>query len=364
MAETTQELAAAAARLGISREAMELYAGSDVVDLHIDSFIWTRVFGYDLTKRHGRGLLGARFYSQVDLPRIREARITGGLWSITTMPFRSAARRAEVFAKNLARLKAIFESASSEVALVRDLDGYRAAKASGRHAAFVGIQGGNALDRDPNALKLLDDGTVLRVTLVHLSKSSLGMTSAPTGGDAGAGLTRAGREYVEALDARRIFVDLAHVSRRGFFDAVEVHDRSLPLIVTHTGIRAVHDHWRNLDDEQIRAVADTGGVVGVMYQSPFLGDSWLGGRAETIVRHLEHVVQVGGEEAAALGSDWDGMISPPRDMATCLELPRLVQLMLDRGWKPERVTRVLGANFLRSLARLRGERAVAATRVG
>ncbi len=65
--------------LRISREAVDLYLASDVIHLHIDSFIWTRVLGYDLTKRHGPGPTGARFLSQVDLPRIREARITGGV---------------------------------------------------------------------------------------------------------------------------------------------------------------------------------------------------------------------------------------------------------------------------------------------
>src|SRR6185503_20071393 len=76
--------------LGISREAVELYLASDVIDLHIDSFIWTRIFGYDLRSRHGRGLLGARFYSQVDFPRLHEARVTGATWVITTNPLRTA----------------------------------------------------------------------------------------------------------------------------------------------------------------------------------------------------------------------------------------------------------------------------------
>src|SRR4051794_19381851 len=97
-----------AAHLGISREAVDLYLGSEVIDLHIDSFIWTRVFGYDLTRRHGPGLLGACFYSQVDLPRIREAQIAGGIWSITTNPGRGPKARAEVFSRNLGRLRAIF----------------------------------------------------------------------------------------------------------------------------------------------------------------------------------------------------------------------------------------------------------------
>jgi membrane dipeptidase len=135
---------------------------------------------------------------------------------------------------------------------------------------------------------------------------------------------------------------------------VAVHDRSQPLIVTHTGVCGVHRHWRNLEDQQIRAVADTGGTIGVIYHAAFLGDRLWGGRVESIARHLEHVVNVAGEDHASLGSDWDGAIVVPRDMQSCLELPRLVHTLLQRRWKPERIRKVLGQNFLRALRELRG----------
>ncbi len=343
--------AAWARELGISREAVELYLASDVIDLHIDSFIWTRIFGYDLLKRHGHGALGARFYSQVDLPRIREAGVTGGIWVITTNPLRGPAGRARVFAKNLARLTHILESAPDDVQLVRTAADYQRARASGKHAAFLGVQGGNALDA-PGALDQLDD-RIVRVTLVHLSTSSLGVTSSPMK-RGGGGLTAAGRSYVEALDAKRIFVDLAHIDRQGFFDAVDAHDPSLPLIVTHTGVSGVHRHWRNLDDEQLRAIADTGGTVGVMYQSSFLGEPLFGARARAIAEHLVHIVKTVGEDHASLGSDWDGAIVPPLDMKTCLELPRVVEHLLERKLSPDAIQKILGKNFLRSLAALRG----------
>jgi membrane dipeptidase len=336
----------------VSREATELYRSSDVVDLHVDTFVWTRIFGYDLLRRHGRGLFDARFYGQADLPRLREASVTGAIWSITTNPLRRRSRRAHVFRKNLERLRRIFESAPAEVAFCRTLADYRAARAAGRHAAFIGVQGGNALDSD-GALDTFDSSQIIKVTIVHLSTSSLGSTSAPSfGGDHG--LTDRGREFVRALNARRIFVDLAHISRRGFFDAVEVHDKSQPLLVSHTGIDGVHHHWRNVDDEQLRAVADTGGVVGVMYQTTFLGEPAWTGRAERIVDHLQHIIDVVGEDHAALGSDWDGAIVTPRDMATCLELPHLCELMLRRRFSPARIQKILGGNFLRALGALRG----------
>src|SRR5690606_24201487 len=203
------------------------------------------------------------------------------------------------------------------------------------------------------ALDRLDD-SVLRITLVHLSTSSLGVTSSPLKGGDDTGLTDRGRDFIRQLDAKNVFVDLAHISKRGFWDAVAVHDKTKPLLVTHTGISGVFEHWRNLDDDQLRAIADTGGTIGVMYQSSFLGDPLWTGRARSIVDHLAHIVNTVGADHASLGSDWDGAIVTPRDMPTCLELPRLVQLMIDRGFSDDTIRKILGQSFLRGVEQLRG----------
>ncbi len=340
-----------AARLGISQEAAELYLSCDVIDLHVETFIWTRLFGYDLGRRHGLGPFGGRLFGQVDVPRLREARVTGAMWSIATNPFRTSAGRARAFRENFARLRGDLARLGDDVRLCRTASDYAASVREGCHAAFLSVQGGNALDHDEALLDEAGDELV-RVTLVHLTRSTLGMTSTPSW-RADDGLTARGKAMVEALNARRVFVDLAHVSRRGFFDAVEVHDRHQPILVTHTGVSGVHPHWRNIDDEQLRAVAATGGVVGVMYQSSFLGSPASSVGAEQVVRHLEHIAQVAGEAVPALGSDWDGFIFPPADLRSCLELPRLVEAMLRRGWSAERVRGVMGRNFLGALARLR-----------
>ena len=327
--------------LGVSVEAIELYLQSEVIDLHVDSFIWTRLFGYDLTRRHGAGPLNGRYFSQVDFPRMREARIAGALWSITTNPLRRGSRRAAQFARNRATLQRICEAAADRVQLVRTEAEYRRARGAGRHAVMIAIQGGNALDGD-DELELLQDGSVVAVTLLHLSRATLGETSSPLGGQGG--LTPHGRAYVERLNALRVFVDLAHISPRGFWDALEVHDRTKPPLVSHTGVSGVHPHWRNVDDRQLKAVADRGGVVGVIFHGGYLGGGdWGGGHCGLVADHLAHIVQTIGEDHAALGSDWDGAIITPRDMPTCLELPRLVQALL------------LGINFLRAWRDLRPE---------
>jgi membrane dipeptidase len=340
--------------LGVSRDAIELYLASEVIDLHVDSFIWDRLFRRSVVERQ-RGLPGLPGVAlgHADLPRLREARIGGATWVITTNPLREGPDRVAAFVANVERLRATFARIPG-AALVTSVAEYEAARAADRHAVFVGVQGGNAFDQDLDVLERMPSGLLLRVTVMHLTRSELGTPSSPLPGYAARGLGRRGVELVERLDQKRIFVDLAHASPAAFWDAVRAHDRSLPLIVTHTGVAGVHRHWRNIDDSQLRAVAATGGVVGVIYHSPYLGDPIWGGRAETIVRHLEHVRDTLGEDYTALGSDWDGFIVTPRDMPTCLELPRLVDIMLRRKWRAEAVQKALGANFLRTLRELRG----------
>jgi membrane dipeptidase len=340
-----------AAELGISPSAIELYRASEVIDLHIDSFIWQRAFGYDLTKRHRPPLWGA-FLGQVDFPRILQAEISGATWIITTNPVRESADRAATLARNLDDLCRTFAQVPERFQVVTSAREYDAARSAGKHAAFLGIQGGNALDLSLEDVARLCDGRVLRVTLVHLSSSRIGSTSSPLR-LRDEGLSAFGASMVELLNERHVLVDLAHISARGFWAACEAHANDVPFVVTHTGVSGVHRHWRNLDDAQIRAVARSGGVVGIMYHAPFLGDRPWAGRVDTVARHIEHVLKVAGEDTPALGSDWDGSIITPRDMPTCLELPRLVAALQRRALPERAIEKILGQNFLRVVREVR-----------
>ncbi len=344
------DVARTAEKLGVSKEAVELFGSSDAIDLHIESFVWHRVFGYDLNRTHRGGLFGRSFFGHADFPTAREIGLGGATWVISTNPLRSARGRRRAFEKNLRGLRSMLENAPG-IRHVRTAREFRAARAAGEHAAFIGIQGGNALDDGIDALDLIADGSVLRVTLVHLTSSRLGASSAP-GSSRAAGLTDFGRSYVERLNELRVGVDLAHVSRKGFFDAVAVHDKTQPLFVTHTGLAGVYEHWRNITDEQLRVVADTGGTVGVMLQAAFLGRR--GVTAGTVADHLAHIVDTVGEDHASIGTDYDGAITPPKDLPGLWALPRLVQEMLDRGWSSARIRKILGGNALRVIEALRG----------
>jgi len=337
--------------LGISEAAVELHYGSEVIDLHVDSFIWRRMFGYDFRRRHSAFTFGM-LLSHFDLPRARQAGIAAATWVITTNPLGDARDREATFFENLRELTALLESPEANARVVTSASEYRATRSLGLHAAFIGVQGGNALAHSLEAIDRLSPGLLLRVTLLHLTSSRLGTTSSPLGG--AYGLSAYGRDYVARLNAHKILVDLAHISPAGFWGAVDAHDRTRPFVVTHTGVSGVHPHWRNLDDAQLRAVAKSGGTVGIMYHSEFLGDPMFRGRLSTVVRHIAHVIDTVGEDHVSLGSDWDGSIITPRDMPTCLELPRLTHAMLELGWSDTRIQKVLGQNFLRVVTELRG----------
>ncbi len=338
-----------AREVGVSREAIELAWSSEIVDLHVESFIPARLYHYDLHRRHSyRFPFLGHLFGHLDLPRALGGGLTGAMWSISTNIARRAARRTEVFAQNVAALRATLE-ASPDVAVVRTHAEYAAARRAGKHAALLAVQGGNALEsrafENPG-------GLITRITVVHLSSSVFGATSSPARGRADTGLTARGRDFVRWLDAERIFVDLAHASPRTFWDAVEVHDRDRPLIVTHTGIAQVHDMWRNIDARQVRAVADTGGVVAIIFHGAFLGARTRDGRA--VLDHVEAAIDAGGEQCAALGSDYDGFIVPPADLRDGgVGFYRLVEYMLERRWTEQRIRGVLGDNFVRSFSHLR-----------
>ena len=339
--------------LGVSSEALGVLRDNDVIDLHIDSFIWSRLFGYDLNRWHGNTPLRGRLLGHADFPRAIAAGLAGAVWIITTNPLRSPKSRLNAVVRNLEGLSDYVKHSPHQVALACTVDDFRRNRARGEHSVFVGIQGGNALTDDLSVLFEPIAQPISLVTLVHLTSSCVGATSSPLSGNSARGLSARGFQLLEALAEARVLADLAHLNESGFWDAVRFYDSSVPLIVSHTGASGVYPHWRNITDTQIKAIASRGGVVGIMLHAPFLTPNPTSATSATVIRHIEHVIRVAGDDFVSLGSDWDGFILPPADLRDCLTLARLVQRMLDLGWSDVRMAKILGGNFLRVLASIR-----------
>jgi membrane dipeptidase len=180
--------------------------------------------------------------------------------------------------------------------------------------------------------------------LLHFSSNEAGFPAYGWGRRDDEGLTAWGRELVRRAEDAGVIVDLAHINRKGWFDVCRLARR--PLYCTHTGVAGAFQHWRNVDDEQLRALAATGGAAGIIFAPNFLG----GNGIEPVVRHLRHMIDVAGEDVPALGSDYDGMIVPTRGLHDASCLPALTTALLRAGFEPRVVRKILRDNALRVLA--------------
>jgi membrane dipeptidase len=219
-----------------------------------------------------------------------------------------------------------------------------ACKRDGAIAALLGIEGAHALEGELDQLDAFAARGVRYLGLLHFSANEAGRPAYGRGRRDEEGLTPWGFDLVRRCEDRGVIVDLAHINRRGFLDACSVATR--PPIVSHTGVLGAFEHWRNIDDSQLRAVADKGGVVGVIFCPRYVGGDGL----EPVVRHLRHILDVVGEDAPALGSDWDGFIVPTRELADPRGLPLLTDALLRAGVSARTIGKILRGNVMRVLA--------------
>ena len=290
--------------------------------------------------RHQYRLIQNLGFFHCDLPRFREGGVTGQFFGLVTFPYpeRGCAaairRQVELLRETCRDHGLIFARTAEEI---------RRAKREGRLAALMGIEGGHNLEgRLENVLHFHEAG-VNYLGLVHFTRNGLCTPSGGVGSDAEAPLTEFGRAVVGEMNRLGMMVDLAHVGRRAFLDAAALSTR--PVIVSHTGIHAAHPHWRNIDDDQIRAVAEKDGVIGIIFAWRYLGRPR--GGVEMLAPHFQHVRKLVGARHLALGSDYDGAVVPLRGLESVSSLPAVTKLLQDLGWGESEIRGVLGENVLR-----------------
>jgi membrane dipeptidase len=325
-----------------SADARALHSSFPAIDLHADTLMWSRWIGYDLGVRHQPFFPAAAFFGHVDVPRLEEGGIGAQFFGLVSLP---VARRGHVRAldEQIDALDAYVGSQEGRLRKVRSAEDVERVQREGATGALLGIEGAHALEGDLDRVDYFARRGVRYLGLLHFSANEAGFPAYGAGRRDGDGLTSWGAELIRRCEAASVIVDLAHINRRGFLDACAMAKR--PPIVSHTGVTRAHQHWRNIDDEQIRAVAAHGGVVGIIFCPRFLG----GDSLDDVVRHLRHVIDVGGEDTPALGSDWDGMIVPTPDLRDAAHLPLLTDALLRADFSEEAIAKVLRKNALRVL---------------
>ncbi len=295
----------------------------------------------------GRDFLVESQIGHVDLPRARR----GGLAAMLTAVFirdeylpQQAALRT---IRALDRLFEMIEASRGAICLVRSVADLEACLAGRAFGAILHFEGAEAID---------PEFAFLRVAY-RLGLRSLGLTwSRPNifaegvgPGDSGRGLTLLGRELVRACNELGILVDVSHLNDAGFWDVLAHSSR--PVVASHSNCRALCPVARNLTDEQIRALAAQGGLLGINFHVGFLrpgAERPEDASIDDVVAHIDHVADLVGVDHVAFGSDFDGA-TMPHDLPDAAALPRLVEALLARGYDDTALRKICYENWLRVL---------------
>jgi membrane dipeptidase len=310
------------------------------IDLHADTPLLMHWTGYHFCSAHRPWLPMGAWWSHVDLPRMRKAQLDLQLFGLVTLPMEG-----DPYSTVHSMIDRVEQSVAVSDGLMELVEpNSELPTNSALSKVMLSIEGVHPLGGKLERADALFERGVASFGLAHFHANEACRPAYGLGCDANEGLTPFGRELVEHLGNLGAIVDLTHINRRGFFDALDCGTGR--IMVSHTGVRGVYDHWRNLDDEQLRAVAEKGGVVGIIFARQFLG----GNDMSAVVQHIEHVLSVAGEESPALGSDFDGFIVPVRGLRDVTGLPALRESLLRRGHSQALVDRIMGGNAARVLS--------------
>jgi membrane dipeptidase len=251
--------------------------------------------------------------------------------------------------------------AGEHVVLARTAGDIEGAAAESKTALVLGLEGGDALRGDLGRLRALYEAGLRHVCLVHEGRNAMGVATQVWEDstmrvydpviDARGGLSADGRRVVREMNRLGMLVDVTHMVEESFWDTLEVS--TAPVIASHGNARSLCETVRYLTDEQIRAVAETGGII---CPSPFpLGPTRERPSLEMMLRHVDHMVRLVGPDYVGFGTDFLGQTgSRPAGFGDVGETPRFVEGLLELGYGATAIRKIMGGNFLRVFRRVAG----------
>ncbi len=378
------EVSKAATETADAHDPSAVHRRAIAIDMHADTVQFMLDDGADINQRLTT--------THLDAVRMREGGLDAQFFSIWVEPQyygfkgeRAVARADE----QIKTVRALAEQHPETWTLATTAEEIRRAAREGKLAALLGLEGGYAIDE-----KLESVERYYRIGVRYMSPAwTYSVSWAGSSGDTEGrtrGLNEFGRKVIREMNRLGIMVDVSHVSDKTFWDIVETSTK--PVIATHSNCRAISDVPRNLTDEQIRAIAKTGGVVSVVFYPAFVEAGWkerkdavdreiqtlvdeASRRAQggpsikriardrvrereyarrlsmpgvaRVVDHIDHIVKLVGIEHVGVGSDFDGIQATPAGLSSVADLPNLTAELLRRGYTEEDVDKILGGNILR-----------------
>lgn len=367
-----------------SHDPASVHRRAVAIDMHADTVQFMLDEGADINTRLTT--------THLDAVRMREGGLDAQFFSIWVEPQyyglkgeRAVARADE----QIKAVRALAEEHPETWTLATTAEDVRRAAREGKLAALLGLEGGYAIDERLESVERYYKMGVRYITPAWTYSLSWAGSSGDAAGQA-RGLNDFGREVIREMNRLGMMVDVSHVSDKTFWDIVETSTK--PVVATHSNCRAIANVPRNLTDEQIRAIAKTGGVVSVVFYPAFVEPGWKerkdaldaqiqalvdeasrktqGGPSlkriardrvrereyaarlppvpvARVVDHIDHIVKLAGVEHVGVGSDFDGIQATPAGLSSVADLPNLTAELLRRGYTEEDVTKILGGNILR-----------------
>ncbi|MCH9031382.1 MAG: dipeptidase [candidate division Zixibacteria bacterium] len=367
-------------------DASNLHKDAFVADLHSDTVLQMKR-GYDIALRHSE--------NHIDIPRLIEGGVNLQVFAcfvgFDTPEETCPAETDEL----LDILQGEFERLSDKIDVCLTSSEARTIVKSGKIAAFLGIENGMAINNDLALLDHFHKRGVRYMTLIHNRSNEWCIASNDTS-PAFAGLTDFGCDVVHRMNELGMIVDISHVHPLGVEKVLEVTTK--PIIASHSCAHAICPHNRNLTDEQLRALADNGGMVGINYHGDFISRKrWAMSRAieerdhelkeeimiyyfsgpdssmdqatrdrfdkyiidweneirpvnpnlSEVVDHIDYVAKLIGDDYVGLGSDYDGIFLPPDGLDDTAKVPGITDELIARGYTEGSAKKILGENFLR-----------------
>jgi membrane dipeptidase len=211
-------------------------------------------------------------------------------------PFQNASDMVDKFYKELDKNKDYIRFASDYNTIMEN-------KNADKMSALLTIEEGEALEGKIDNLNFFYDKGIRLITLTWNYENSIGYPHKMQD-KAYLGLKSFGKELVQAMNHYKMIIDVSHLNDGGFEDVLEISD--YPVVASHSNSRAVKSHSRNLDDNMIKKLADSGGVMGLNFCADFMGENKIA-EIEDMKNHIRHIKNVGGIDVIALGSDFDGI---------------------------------------------------------
>lgn len=215
-------------------------------------------------------------------------------------------------------------------------------------ATLLAIEEGGAIDGSLEALRCLYELGVRAMTLTWSNRNDIadGINEEATG----SGLTLFGKQVVAEMNRLGMLVDVSHISTAGFWSVIETSTK--PIIATHSNAKSLCPHPRNLNDEQIEALAQNGGLAGITFAGQFLEEDWHNACIESVYKHIDYMLNlIGNDDHIGFGSDFDGISHPPYNIQGVQDYKPLIEY-LSKYYSDETINKITHQNVINLLQKV------------